>query len=86
MSRMNDAGPDSQHSRSTEESDDTHGGGVAASVIIPVHNAQDSIGEQLGALAAQEGDVSFEVVVVLNRCTDDPERSSRAFATSSTSI
>lgn len=51
--------------------DDTAAGSVDVSVIMPAHNAQDSIGEQLLALAAQETDISFEVIVVLNRCSDD---------------
>ncbi len=41
------------------------------SVVIPVHNAATVIGEQLEALASQIDAPAFEVVVILNRCTDD---------------
>jgi glycosyltransferase involved in cell wall biosynthesis len=44
-----------------------------ASVIIPAHNAEAQIADQLSALASQSGNVSFEVLVVLNRCTDGTE-------------
>jgi GT2 family glycosyltransferase len=42
----------------------------AASVIIPVRNAEAVLGEQLAALSRQVDAPQFEVVVVLNRCVD----------------
>lgn len=45
-------------------------GDVVASVVIPAHNAAATIGRQLGALCAQTDPPPFEVIVVLNRCTD----------------
>jgi glycosyltransferase involved in cell wall biosynthesis len=44
---------------------------VEISVVIPAFNAQDTIGEQLEALAAQEFAGSWEVVVADNGSTDD---------------
>ncbi|MBA3884192.1 MAG: glycosyltransferase [Acidobacteria bacterium] len=41
-----------------------------ASVIIPVHNAEATLADQLGALSGQRGDTEFDVIVVLNRCSD----------------
>jgi GT2 family glycosyltransferase len=41
-----------------------------ASVIIPVHNAEEVLAEQLSALADQSDAPPFEVLVVLNRCAD----------------
>ncbi len=41
-----------------------------ASVVIAVHNAEDTLGHQLQALANQTDAGEFEVVVALNRCTD----------------
>ena len=43
---------------------------VEASVVIPAKNAASTISVQLDALAAQSGDVPFEVVVVDNGSTD----------------
>ncbi len=40
------------------------------SIIIPVRNGAADIGQQLGALAAQQHDASIEVVVVDNGSTD----------------
>ena len=40
-------------------------------MVIPAHNAADTLGEQLDALARQEGDLELEVVVVANLCSDD---------------
>lgn len=40
------------------------------SVVIPSHNAAATLGTQLDALARQETDRSFEVLVVDNRSTD----------------
>jgi len=42
----------------------------AASVIIPVRNAEAVLGDQLAALSRQVDAPQFEVVVVLNRCAD----------------
>lgn len=44
---------------------------VACSVVIPTYNAARVIGEQLAALAVQEGDAQFDVVVADNGSTDD---------------
>ena len=41
-----------------------------ASVLIPVHDAADTLAEQLEALAQQHDAPPFEVIVALNRCTD----------------
>ncbi len=40
------------------------------SVVIPCYNAQDTIGEQLDALASQRWSGRWEVIVVDNRSTD----------------
>lgn len=45
-----------------------------ASVIIPVHDAGATLGAQLEALMNQVDAPEFEVVVVLNRCSDDSRR------------
>lgn len=52
-----------------------------ASVVIPVHNAASVIAEQLEALCAQvDIDVAdFEVITVLNRCSDSTEDVIRRF-------
>lgn len=52
---------------------------VAASVIVPVHDAELTLGRQLEALAAQEATVPFEVIVVANRCTDSSVEVARSF-------
>lgn len=60
-----------------------HGGNSRrppASVIIPVHNAEETIGAQLESLARQEGAPSFEVIAVLNRCTDASAQLIHAFS------
>src|SRR6476469_9044416 len=41
------------------------------SVVIPTFNAASMLDEQLAALAAQDGDVDFEVIVADNGSTDD---------------
>lgn len=51
-----------------------------ASVIIPAHNAARTIGRQLGSLCAQVGSDPFEVVVVLNRCTDETRQVCEQYA------
>lgn len=43
---------------------------IDASVIIPAHNAEAVLARQLDALAGQVDAPGFEVIVVLNRCTD----------------
>lgn len=46
---------------------------LACSVVIPTYNAAETLGEQLAALAAQDGDIAFEVIVSDNGSTDDSE-------------
>src|SRR6516225_1721018 len=53
---------------------------VAASVIIPVHNAERTLGDQLSALAGQTDSPEFEVVLVLNRCTDASRSVAESFS------
>ena len=42
-----------------------------ASVIIPAHNAQETIARQLEALTRQVEHPEFEVIIVANQCSDD---------------
>ena len=51
-----------------------------ASVVLPAHNAAATIGQQLEALADQEGAPSFETIVVANRCTDDTTTIAKSFS------
>ena len=51
-------------------SSNSSGRSPAVSVIVPVHNAKDVLDEQLHALAHQDYDGSFEVVVSDNGSTD----------------
>jgi len=44
---------------------------IELSVVIPAHNAADTIGEQLSALARQRWDRPWEVLVVENGSSDD---------------
>lgn len=44
------------------------------SVVIPAHNAAATIGVQLAALAEQQTNHPFEVIVVDNRSSDDTAR------------
>lgn len=44
---------------------------IEASVILPARNARETIGDQLGALAAQDADVDWELIVVDNGSSDD---------------
>ncbi len=53
---------------------------LAASVIIPAHNAASTIGRQLVALAEQAEAPAFEVIVVVNRCTDSTAVVARSFS------
>ena len=55
-----------------------------ASVVIPVHNADEHLSFQLEALAAQTTSRAFEVIVVLNRCSDRSEQIAEAYAQFST--
>lgn len=41
-----------------------------ASVVVPTHDAEETLGEQLTALAQQVDAPEFDVVVALNRCAD----------------
>ncbi len=49
-------------------------------VVIPARNEAETIGRTLAALAAQDHDQSFEVLVVANNCTDDTAAQARAAA------
>lgn len=44
---------------------------IRVSVILCVNNAQDTVEEQLQALAVQDFDQPWELVVVDNRCSDE---------------
>lgn len=52
------------------------------SIIIPTHNRRDLLEKKLGALFASRvhGGVPFEVIVVLDACTDDTEEFLTNFA------
>jgi glycosyltransferase involved in cell wall biosynthesis len=50
------------------------------SVVIPVRDGAETIGEQLGALAAQECDAAWELVVADNGSTDETAAIARSFA------
>lgn len=52
----------------------------SVSVVIPAHDAEETLAEQLEALANQIGAPPFEVVVVLNRCSDDSRGVAASFA------
>ena len=49
------------------------------SVVIPAHNAESTIREQLNALADQVDAPRYEVIVSLNRCTDRTREVVEAF-------
>ena len=53
---------------------------LAGTVVIPVHNAERFLGDQLDALLGQVDAPEFEVIVVLNRCTDRSRAVAEAFA------
>lgn len=53
---------------------------LVASVIVPVHDAEATLAEQLAALANQVDAPEFEVVVVLNRCSDQSRKVGEAYA------
>lgn len=56
------------------------GTGSSLSVVIPVHNAEHVLGDQLDALSRQEGAPPFDVIVVLNRCGDRSRAVAVAYA------
>jgi len=49
------------------------------SVVIAAYNAGATLGRQLNALAGQAGSIPFEVVVALNRCTDNTRQVAERF-------
>ena len=51
----------------------------ALTVVIPAFNAQDTISDLLMALASQQWDKSFEVIVSDNGSTDDTVKRAQAF-------
>lgn len=55
-------------------------GGVDISVVIPVRNGGDFIGNQLNALLAQKSFAKFEIVVADNGSTDDTAQIVQGFA------
>ncbi|TQR85177.1 glycosyltransferase [Mycobacterium hodleri] len=55
-------------------------GGVDISVVIPVRNGGDFIGNQLNALLAQKSFAKFEIVVADNGSTDDTAQIVQEFA------
>lgn len=55
-------------------------GGVDISVVIPVRNGGDCIGNQLNALLAQKSFAKFEIVVADNGSTDDTAQIVQEFA------
>ena len=54
---------------------------LALSIIIPARNVAETLRVQLDALAAQEWDSAWEVVVVDNRSTDETPAIVREYAT-----
>lgn len=58
---------------------ESHGATVKLSVVIPCFNASSTIGFQLEALARQQWDQTWEVIVVDNNSTDDTIERARAF-------
>ncbi len=56
--------------------------GLRASVVVPAHDEEELIGGCLRALAGQDGlePSEFEVIVILDACTDATERVARAVA------
>ncbi len=53
---------------------------IRLSVVIPVRNGADTIGDQLAALAAQEWSEPWEVIVADNGSTDETRACVEAFA------
>jgi FkbM family methyltransferase len=76
MAHLTFGGADAEGTLEWRAADEGAGGVVAESpmtaarVVIPVHNGAGTLGEQLEALARQVDAPEFDVVVVLNRCTD----------------
>lgn len=56
------------------------GDGCALSVVMPAYNAAPTIAEQLRALAAQQWDRTWEIIVVNNRSTDGTAKEASRFA------
>jgi glycosyltransferase involved in cell wall biosynthesis len=50
---------------------------IRACVVVPAHDEQELIGACMRALAAQETDARFAVILVLDRCTDANEARAR---------
>ena len=50
---------------------------IRACVVVPAHNEQELIGACLRALAAQDTDAPYAVILVLDRCTDATEACAR---------
>lgn len=44
--------------------------GAKVSVVIPCHNYAQYVGEAINSVAAQQTQFQFEIIVVLDRCTD----------------
>lgn len=59
--------------------DSSEGSRVSCSVVIPTHNAEETLGEQLRALAQQTVEF-FEVVVVANNCSDSSVSVAKEFS------
>lgn len=66
--------------RPTGVASEAKGAAVNVSVVVPVHDAEGVLGAQLAALRDQSFSDPFEVIVVLNRCTDSSEAVARHFA------
>lgn len=44
--------------------------GTKVSVVIPCHNYEEYVGEAVESALAQEADFDYEIIVILDRCTD----------------
>jgi len=53
---------------------------ISVSVVIAAYNAGATLGRQIKALADQAGNPPFEVVVALNRCSDNSREVAEQFA------
>lgn len=56
------------------------GGEIVYSLIVPAHNEEKTLLPTLQALAAQQGDMAYEIVVACNGCTDNTVSIAREFA------